>query len=48
MSTVESVPKLVIGFEMYKPGQDSVSKKEGELNVSKRLISSVQGTFSRF
>ena len=26
---------------MYKPGQDTVSKDEGELNVAKRLISSV-------
>ena len=34
-------PKLVIGFEMYEPGQDSASKDEGELNVGKRLISSV-------
>ena len=41
MSTVGSGPKLVIGFEMYKPGQDSASKYEGELNVGKRLISSV-------
>jgi len=31
----------VIGFEMYKPGKDSVSKDEGELNVSKSLITSV-------
>jgi len=41
MSTVGMGPKLVIGFEMYKPGQDSASKDEGELNVAKRLISSV-------
>ena len=41
MSTVGIGPKLVIGFEMYKPGQDSVSKDEGELNVAKRLISSI-------
>ena len=41
MSTVGMGPKLVIGFEMYKPGQDSVLKDEGELNVAKRLISSV-------
>jgi len=26
---------------MYKPGQDSASEDEGELNVAKRLISSV-------
>ncbi len=41
MSTVGNGPKLVIGFEMYKPGQDSISKDEGELNVGKRLISNV-------
>jgi hypothetical protein len=41
MSTVGLGPKLVIGFEMYKPGQDSATKDEGELNVGKRLISSV-------
>jgi len=41
MSTVGIGPKLIIGFEMYKSGQDSVSKDEGELNVGKRLISSV-------
>ena len=29
MSTVGMGPKLVIGFEMYKPGQDAVSKDEG-------------------
>ena len=41
MSTVGIGPKLVIGFEMYKPGQDAVAKDEGELNVGKRLILSV-------
>ncbi|WP_243450470.1 spermidine/putrescine ABC transporter substrate-binding protein [Desulfosporosinus sp. Sb-LF] len=40
MSTVGIGPKLVIGFEMYKPGQDAESKDEGELNVAKRLLSS--------
>jgi hypothetical protein len=41
MSTVGAGPKLVIDFEMYKPGQDSVSKTEGELNAAKRLLSAV-------
>lgn len=41
LSTVGNGPKLVIGFEMYKPGQDAASKDEGELNVGKRLISNV-------
>ena len=47
MSTVGIGPKLVIGFEMYKPGQDSVSKDEGELNVGKRLISSVMKSHNK-
>ena len=33
--------KLIIGFEMYKAGQNSASKNEGEFNVRKRLMSSV-------
>ncbi len=41
MSTVGIGPKLVIDFEMYKAGVDSVSKNEGELTVAKRLITSV-------
>jgi predicted transposase YbfD/YdcC len=41
MSTVGSGPKLVIGIEMYRPGQDSSSKDEGELSVAKRLLLSV-------
>jgi len=48
MSTVGIGPKLVIGFEMYKPGQDSASKDEGELNVAKRLISSVVKSHNKF
>ena len=38
MSTVGCGPKLVIGSEMYKPGQDSASKNEGELHVCKKLM----------
>jgi len=30
MSTIGDGPKLVIDFEMYRPGKDSVSKDEGE------------------
>jgi predicted transposase YbfD/YdcC len=41
LSTVGENPKLVIDFEMYKPKIDSKTKDEGELNVSKRLISRV-------
>ena len=47
MSTVGIGPKLVIGFEMYKPGQDAESKDEGELNVGKRLISNVVKSHNR-
>ena len=41
MSTIGDGPKLVIDFEMYKPGLDSISKDEGELTAAKRLVSSV-------
>ena len=47
MSTVGIGPKLVIGFEMYKPGQDSAAKDEGELNVAKRLITSVMKSHNK-
>jgi hypothetical protein len=47
MSTVGNGPKLVIGFEMYKPVQDAVSKDEGELNVAKRLLSSTVKSHKR-
>jgi hypothetical protein len=48
MSTVGIGPKLVIGFDMYKPGQDAVSKDEGELNVAKRLLSSTMKSHKKF
>lgn len=35
MSIVGNSHKLVISFEMYKPGEDSVSKDEAELNERK-------------
>ena len=38
MSIVGDGPKLVIDFENYRPGQDSVSKAEGEQSVAKRLL----------
>ncbi|WP_407312469.1 hypothetical protein [Desulfosporosinus sp. SB140] len=47
MSTVGMGPKLVIGFEMYKPGQDAVAKDEGELSVGKRLISSAVKSYRK-
>ena len=48
MSIVGEGPKLVIDFEMYKAGYDSILKDEGELNVAKRLISSVAKYHKRF
>ena len=41
MSIVGDGAKLVIDFENYRPGQDSVSKDEGEQNVAKRLLTDV-------
>ena len=41
MSTIGTGPRLVIDFEMFNPNKDSTSKGEGELTVSKRLISKV-------
>ena len=48
MSIVGDGPKLVIDFENYRPGQDSVSKDEGEQNVAKRLISTVVKSHKNF
>ncbi|KLU64482.1 transposase DDE domain protein [Desulfosporosinus acididurans] len=47
ISIVGKGPKLVIGFEMYRPGEDSASKDEGELNVVKRLLSSTMKSQKR-
>ena len=46
MSTVGNGPKLVVGFDTYKPGEDSVKKDEGELNAAKRLITDVTKTYA--
>jgi hypothetical protein len=48
MSIVGEGLKLVIDFEMYKTGYDSILKDEGELNVAKRLISSVAKSHKNF
>ena len=45
MSIIGDGPKLVVGFEMYKPGEDSASKDEGEQNVAKRLLSDITKTY---
>ena len=41
MSTIGEGPTLVLDFDMYKPGEDSTDKDEGELSVAKRLLSEV-------
>lgn len=41
MSTVGAGPKMVLGFEMFRPGIDSISKNKGELNAAKCLLSSM-------
>ena len=45
MAVIGNGPKLTVGFEMYRPGEDIASKDEGEQNVSKRLISDVIMTY---
>jgi predicted transposase YbfD/YdcC len=47
MSIVGEGPKLVIDFENYRPGQDSVSKGEGEQSVAKRLLADVVSVHKR-
>ena len=37
---------MVVGFNTYKPGEDSVKKDEGELNAAKRLITDVTKTYA--
>lgn len=41
MSTVGDNPRLVIGFEMYRPKLDAGTKDEGEITAAKRLVTSV-------
>ena len=48
LSTIGDGPKLVIGFEMYKPALDPASKNEGEQNAAKRLLSSAFNTHKNF
>jgi len=47
MSIVGDGPKLVIDFENYRTGQDSVSKGEGEQSVAKRLLTDVVSVHKR-
>lgn len=47
MSIVGDGPKLVIDFENYSPGQDSVSKGEGEQSVAKRLLTDIISVHKR-
>jgi len=41
MSTIGDGPKLVIDYELYNPKMDWSRKDEGEINVSKRLLTRV-------
>ena len=41
MALVGNGPNLILDYEMYNLGIDSKRKDEGELNVSKRLLSKV-------
>ena len=41
MAVVGDAPKLVVGFEMYKPKEDAFKKDEGEITVAKRLVTRV-------
>jgi len=41
MAIVGNAPKLVVGFEMYKPKEDAFKKDEGEITAAKRLVTSV-------
>ncbi len=46
MSTVGNGQKLVVGFDTYKPGEDSAKNDEGELNAVKRLLTNILKTYS--
>jgi len=41
MSTIGDNPRLIIGFEMYRPGLDAGTKDEGEITTAKRLVANV-------
>ncbi len=45
MSTIGNGPKMVIGSNTYKPGEDSAKKDEGELNAAKCLITDITRTY---
>lgn len=45
MSTIGGKPRLVLGFEMLRPGKDSLDKYEGELTAAKRLISDASSAY---
>ncbi len=47
MSTIGDTPRLVLGFEMIRPDQDSTDKDEGELTAPKRLITDVSSVFPK-
>ena len=48
LSTIGDKPRLVLGFEMMRPDQDSTEKDEGELTAAKRLITDVSSSYPKF
>ncbi len=48
MSTIGDKPRLVLGFEMMHPDQDSTDKDEGKLTAAKRLITDISSSHPKF
>jgi hypothetical protein len=48
MSTIGDKPRMVLGFEMMRPDQDSTDKDEGELTAAKRLITDISSSYPKF
>jgi hypothetical protein len=48
MSTIGDKPRLVLGFEMMRPDQDSTNKDEGEMTAAKRLITDIRSSYPKF
>lgn len=47
MSTIGDKPRLVLGFEMMRPDQDSTNKDEGEMTDAKRLITDIRSSYPK-
>ena len=48
MSTIGDKPRLVLGFEMMRPDQDSTEKDEGEMTAAKRLVTDISSSYPKF